>query len=181
MNTARCLLAEANVERKFWLECIMTAAYLLNRSLINKSRNKTPYEIFFGKKPSAKNLRLHDSRVFVRVSEDKRSSKWKRKAELGTLLGYSDVGYRVLIKNKVIVARYVDILEEDMKCIGFKDKDEIDEVVEEDETAEVEAEEKFKNIKENTENTNNEEECELRRSGRVKKTPPGTTLQIVAA
>ena len=81
-------------------------AYLLNRSLINKSRNKTPYEIFFGKKPSAKNLRLYGSRVFVRVPEDKQSSKWERKAELGTLLGYSDVGYRVLIKNKVIVARH---------------------------------------------------------------------------
>ena len=38
----------------------------------------------------------------------------ERKAEFGTLLGYSDVGYRVLIKNKVIIARYLDILEEDM-------------------------------------------------------------------
>ena len=82
MNTARCLLAEANVERKFWLECIMTAAYLLNRSLINKSRNKTPYKIFFGKKPSAKNLRLYGSRVFVRVPEEKRSSKWKERQSL---------------------------------------------------------------------------------------------------
>ena len=124
----------------------MTAAYLLNRSLINKSRNKIPYEIFFGKNSSAKNLRLYDSRVFVRVPEEKRSSKWERKAEVGTLLGYSDVGYRVLIKNKVIVARHVDKLKEDMKYIDFKNKDEINEV-EEDETAEVEAKEKLKNIK----------------------------------
>ena len=51
-----------------------------------------------------------------------------------------------------------------MKCICFKDKDEINEEVEEDETAEMEAEEKLKNIKENTEDTNNEEECELRRA-----------------
>ena len=27
--------------------------------------------------------------------------------------------YRVLIKNKIIVARYVDIVEENLTCIGF--------------------------------------------------------------
>ena len=31
------------------------------------------------------------------------------------------VGYRVLIGNKGIVARHVDVIEEDIKCIGFND------------------------------------------------------------
>ena len=34
------------------------------------------------------------------------------------LLGYSDVGYRVLLNNKMIVAS-VDIVEENVKCIGL--------------------------------------------------------------
>ena len=38
---------------------------------------------------------------------------------MGILLGYSDVGYRVLIKNKIIVVRHVDIVEENVKYIGF--------------------------------------------------------------
>ena len=38
---------------------------------------------------------------------------------MGILLGYSDVGYRVLINSKIIVARHVDIVEENVKCIGF--------------------------------------------------------------
>ena len=38
---------------------------------------------------------------------------------MGILLGYNDVGYRVLLNNKMIVARHVDILEENIKCIGF--------------------------------------------------------------
>lgn len=54
-------------------------AYLINRSLINKCENKTPYEIFFGKKPSAKNQRLYVSRVFVRIAEEKRNIKWGKK------------------------------------------------------------------------------------------------------
>ena len=38
---------------------------------------------------------------------------------MGILLGYSDVGYRVLLNNKIIVVRHVDIVEENIKCIGF--------------------------------------------------------------
>ena len=45
---------------------------------------------------------------------------------MGILLGYSDVGYRVLINNKIIVARHVDIIEGDVKCIGIDYKDNID-------------------------------------------------------
>ena len=36
-----------------------------------------------------------------------------------SLLGYSDVGYRVLFNNKMIVARHVDIVEENIKFIVF--------------------------------------------------------------
>ena len=38
---------------------------------------------------------------------------------MGTLLSCSEVGYRVLLNNRIIVARYVDIVEEDLKCIGI--------------------------------------------------------------
>uniref|UniRef100_A0A2A4K3T3 Endonuclease n=1 Tax=Heliothis virescens TaxID=7102 RepID=A0A2A4K3T3_HELVI len=54
MDMARCLLAEARVNRCYWPEVIKTAAYLKNRSLANTIVKKTPYEIFFNKKPSIK-------------------------------------------------------------------------------------------------------------------------------
>ena len=38
---------------------------------------------------------------------------------MGILLGYSDVGYRVLLNNKIIVARHVEIVEKNVKCIGL--------------------------------------------------------------
>lgn len=40
------------------------------------------------------------------------------------MLGYENVGYRILIKNKVIIARHVDVIEEDTNLIGFKCDDE---------------------------------------------------------
>ena len=125
MDSARCLLAESKVEKRYWPEVVCAAAYLKNRTIANTVvRNKAPYEIFFGEKPNAKYLKLYGSKVFVRVPEQKGNSEWDRKADLGILTGYDVVGYRVLIGNKVIVARQVDFIEEDIKCIGFNDIDE---------------------------------------------------------
>lgn len=39
-------------------------------------------------------------------------------------MGYENIGYRILIKNKVIIARHVDVIEEDTNLIGFKCNDE---------------------------------------------------------
>lgn len=50
MDKTRCLMAEAKVDRKFWPECIMAAAYLSNRSLAGTAERWTPFEIFFKKK-----------------------------------------------------------------------------------------------------------------------------------
>jgi len=40
---------------------------------------------------------------------------------LGGLLGYENMGHRVLINNEVIIAKHVDIVKENL--IGFKDND----------------------------------------------------------
>ena len=125
METARCLLADAKIHNRFWPEVVKTAAYLKNRTLANTSKEKTPYEIMMGRKPDIKNLKLYGSRVFVRVPEIKRKNKWDRKADLGVLVGYEDVGYRILINNKIIVAKHVDIIEENVKLVGFNGNDEI--------------------------------------------------------
>ena len=55
----------------------------------------------------------------MRRPEQKRISKWDKKADMRIVLGYSDVGYRVLLNNKIIVARDVEIVEENVKCIGL--------------------------------------------------------------
>lgn len=40
MNRAWCLLTEAKIEKRYWLECVKTAAYLGNRSLANTVEQK---------------------------------------------------------------------------------------------------------------------------------------------
>ena len=119
MNMARCLLAEAKLHKFYWPEIICAATYLKNCTLANTIERKTPYEIFFKRKPNVEHLRLYGSKVFVRKPEQNWFSKWDKKAEMGILLGYSDAGDRVLINNKIIVARHIDTVEENVKCIGF--------------------------------------------------------------
>lgn len=118
MDMSRCLLKEAKVNRMYWSEIVQTAAYLKNRTLACTVERKTPYEIFFNEKPSVKYLKLYGSRVYVRVPEQLRKSKWDNKASLGVLLGYTEVGYKVLVNNRVINARHVDVIEENIKLIG---------------------------------------------------------------
>lgn len=112
----RCLMREAKIHRRYWPEIMKTVAYLKNRSIANTAENKTPYEIFFGKKPNVKHLKIYGSRVFVRVPEALRK-KWDDKAQLGVLVGYNENGYRVLINNRVINARHVQVVEESTKII----------------------------------------------------------------
>ena len=121
--------------------------------------------------------------VFVRVPESKRNSKWDRKADLGILICYDVVGYRVLIGNKVIVARHFDVIEEDIKCIGFNDIDEGNEnnndlIPPPTSTLGESRESKtdLKNLNENLKNNENvenevEEVPEIRRSQRNIKKP----------
>ena len=49
---------------------------------------RSPYEIFLNEKPDTKYLKLYGSKVFVKVPESKRNSKWDRKADLETLIDY---------------------------------------------------------------------------------------------
>lgn len=113
MDIARCLLKEAKVNRMFWPEVVKAAAYLKNRTLANTIERKSPYEIFFNERPNAKYLKVYGSKIFVRIPEQLRKSKWDDKVKLGVLLGYTETGYRVLVDNRIINTRYVNVI----KCI----------------------------------------------------------------
>lgn len=122
MNKARCLRQEANLPISYWPECVKTANYLINRSLANTKVLKTPYELFFNKKPNVTNLRLYGSVAYVRTPEQKRHSKFAPKAQKGILVGYTDQGYRILLNNKIIVSRNVQFIERDCTSIKAKCK-----------------------------------------------------------
>nr|GEZ79940.1 putative reverse transcriptase domain-containing protein [Tanacetum cinerariifolium] len=48
IEAARTMLVDAKLPVTFWAEAVNTACYVQNRVLVNKSYNKTPYELFNG-------------------------------------------------------------------------------------------------------------------------------------
>lgn len=120
LDRARCLLSEAKINKKYWPECIYTAAYIGNRLLTNTKINKTPFEIFFNKKPNVSNLHIYGSTAFARINEECRMSKLHCKAVKCILISYTDTGYKILVDNKIIISRHVQFIEKNIRYIKFR-------------------------------------------------------------
>nr|GFA89540.1 ribonuclease H-like domain-containing protein [Tanacetum cinerariifolium] len=59
------MLADAKLPVTFWAESVNTACYVQNRVLVNKSHNKTPYELFNGRSPAIGFLKPFGCHVMI--------------------------------------------------------------------------------------------------------------------
>ncbi|GJZ16922.1 putative ribonuclease H-like domain-containing protein [Tanacetum coccineum] len=57
IKAARTMLADSKLPTTFWAEAVNTTYYVQNRVLVIKPHNKTPYELFLGRKPSLSFMR----------------------------------------------------------------------------------------------------------------------------
>lgn len=108
------MLFDGDVEIKFWAEACNTAAYVMNRTPRIRLENKTPMEMWSGKKPDVSNLRIFGSKVMVHIPKENRK-KWSAKASEMIFIGYDlqKKGFRCFDanKSKVIVSRDVKFFE----------------------------------------------------------------------
>nr|GEW82989.1 hypothetical protein [Tanacetum cinerariifolium] len=72
----------------FWAEAVNTACYVLNRVLVTKPQNKTPYELLTGKQPILSYLRPFGFHVTILNTIDQ-LGKFDGKSDSGVLVGYS--------------------------------------------------------------------------------------------
>jgi hypothetical protein len=71
MEKPRCVLSGARLRKEFWVEAIATACYLANQSPSSALNDKTPHEVWTGKKPSLTYLKVFGCEAYVHVPKEK--------------------------------------------------------------------------------------------------------------
>nr|GEW43552.1 retrovirus-related Pol polyprotein from transposon TNT 1-94 [Tanacetum cinerariifolium] len=88
IEAARTMLADAKLPVTFWAEAVNTAFYVQNKVLVNKSHNKTPYELFNGRSPTIGFLKPFGCHVMILNTLDN-LGKFEEKKDEGYFIGYS--------------------------------------------------------------------------------------------
>nr|GEV69330.1 putative ribonuclease H-like domain-containing protein [Tanacetum cinerariifolium] len=88
IEAARTMLADAKLPVTFWAKAVNTACYVQNRVLVNKSQNKTPYELFNGRTPAIGFIKPFGCHVMILNTLD-HLGKFDTKGDEGYLIGYS--------------------------------------------------------------------------------------------
>ncbi|GJZ37891.1 putative ribonuclease H-like domain-containing protein [Tanacetum coccineum] len=89
IKEARTMLADSLLPTVFWAEVVNTACYVVNRVLVTKLHNKTPYELIIGRPPNISFMRPFGCPVTILNTLDP-LGKFDGKAEEGFLVGLDD-------------------------------------------------------------------------------------------
>nr|GEW16670.1 hypothetical protein [Tanacetum cinerariifolium] len=110
IEAARTMLVNSKFPTTFWAEAVNTDCYVLNRALVIKPHNKTPYELIRGIPPLIDFMKPFGCPVTVLNTRD-RLAKFDGKADEGFFIGYSVVSkaMRVFIKKTRIVEETLNI------------------------------------------------------------------------
>nr|GEX94416.1 hypothetical protein [Tanacetum cinerariifolium] len=114
IKAARTMLADAKLLVTFWAEAVNTTCYVQNGVLVNKSQNKTPYELFNSRTPAIGFLRPFGCHVMILNTVD-HLGKFDAKGDEGYFVRYSmsSKAFRVFNKRtkKVEENLHVDFFE----------------------------------------------------------------------
>ncbi|GJW25869.1 retrovirus-related pol polyprotein from transposon TNT 1-94 [Tanacetum coccineum] len=121
IEAVRTMLANLLLPIPFWAEAVNTACYVLNRVLVTKPQNKTPYELLIGKPPSISFMRPFGCPLTILNTLDP-LGKFDGKSDEGYLLGYSTTSKAFRVYNKrtkrVEENMHIDFLEDQPNVAG---------------------------------------------------------------
>lgn len=108
MEKARSMLVDSGLEKNLWGEAVIASTYLTNRSPTSVLKDKTPCEMWFGRKPDLSNIRVFGSRAFAHIPDVQRKKLDDRSKEY-IMVGYDYSGYRLYDSNtrQVVIRRNV--------------------------------------------------------------------------
>ncbi|GJZ58630.1 putative ribonuclease H-like domain-containing protein [Tanacetum coccineum] len=99
IEAARTMLVDSKLPTTFWAEAVNTACYVLNRVLVIKPHNKTPYELIRGRTPLIDFMKPFGCLVTILNTRD-HLGKFDGKADEGFFVRYSVVSKAMRVFNK---------------------------------------------------------------------------------
>ena len=89
-GAVRCMLNRARLPASFWAEAAFNAVYVRNRCPTRAVKDRTPYEVWTGHKPSIDHLRVFGCLAYVHVDDAaRRTGKLEGRGFPCVFLGYS--------------------------------------------------------------------------------------------
>ncbi|GJZ04872.1 ribonuclease H-like domain-containing protein [Tanacetum coccineum] len=99
IEAARTMLVDSKLPTTFWAKATNTACYVLNRVLVVKPHNKTPYELIHGRTPLIDFMKPFGCPVTILNTRD-HLGKFDGKSDEGFFVRYSIVSKVVRVFNK---------------------------------------------------------------------------------
>jgi hypothetical protein len=123
---AHVMIHSKNLAQHFWGEAVNTACHIINRVYLRPETNKTPYEIWRGKKPTVKYFKTFGSNCYI-LRDRENLGKFDTKSDEGIFLGYStnSRAYRVFNKRAETVMELINVIVDDdevQRSIGGEEK-----------------------------------------------------------
>lgn len=111
LETARSMCQASKLPLSVWAEAVNSAVYLRNRVPNKRTGEKTPYELFHGRKPDLSNLMKFGQEVFV-LDHSKGISKFSAKTKEAYVVGYGERfnTYRCLIPDSTELVITADVV-----------------------------------------------------------------------
>lgn len=112
---ARCMLIAANLPESFWAEAMQTANYIRNRCASRSLEQRTPFELWVGRRPRVRHLRIFGEKGFI-LDKSPSKGKFEPRGKECIFLGYDNQSkaYRVWLprEHKLVAARDVKFVNE---------------------------------------------------------------------
>nr|GEW53828.1 putative ribonuclease H-like domain-containing protein [Tanacetum cinerariifolium] len=115
IEAARTMLADAKLPVTFWAEAVNTTCYVQNRVLVNKSQNKTPYEIFNGRTPAIGFLKPFRCHVMILNTLD-HLGKFEAKGDKGLGLLAPEAGFTPVDKGTLTLGTGMGVSLLSLRC-----------------------------------------------------------------
>lgn len=84
----RTYLIESKAVGRLWKEVAHRIVYIHNRCMLRPSKNRTPYQMWFGRKAIERHFKVFGSKCYIKRTKDN-LKKFEDRADEGIFLGYS--------------------------------------------------------------------------------------------